>query len=155
MHGPCDGRQQLRGLVLSFFSRHPPLATRERTSQATTMHQFQSHERAAIRRLVKAANFVDLHDAGVLELGHRLGLDAEARERRRIDVAFGANQFERDKSLQPRLTGLIDNTHAASAEFSQNLVPGDDRPAQRFSRSSAGRWFADRRNVAPEGQVRF
>ncbi len=60
----------------------------------------------------------DLHDVGVLEPGHRLGLDAHAEQPCGFRMGTGQDQLEGHHSVQGDLPGTVHDPHAAPAELS-------------------------------------
>jgi hypothetical protein len=70
------------------------------------------------------ADLVNLHDAGVVQPSHRLRLDLEARQLLGAGVAAGQDHLQCDDPIQLRLPGLVDDTHAATAQLAQDLVAG-------------------------------
>ena len=70
------------------------------------------------------ANVIDLGDVGVPQPGDRLGLGLEAYGRLFAGVVAGQNHLQGAETIQADLTGQIDHSHAAAAEFVQNLVAG-------------------------------
>ena len=73
---------------------------------------------------VMVADVIDLGDVGVPQPGDRLGLGLEAQCSRLTGVVAGQNHLEGAETIQADLTGQIDDSHAAAAEFVQNLVAG-------------------------------
>ncbi len=76
---------------------------------------------------------VDLHDAGMLQPGDRLGLGAEPRRRHRAGVRAGQNHLERAWPVQGELPRQVDDAHAAAAQLAAHLV------ASRPQRIESGR----------------
>ena len=91
------------------------------------------------------ADLVDLHDAGVLERRHRRGFFAEALAVHVAGVGPREDHLEGDDAVQCRLAGLVDDPHAAAAEFAQDFESGHDgqdddptlRPRRRVGRGIA------------------
>jgi hypothetical protein len=79
-------------------------------SQAAAVHIFQGKVRAA--RLL--ADLVDLHDVGVMQLGHGLRLAAEAGQLLRPAVRLGQDHLQSDDPAELRVAGLVDDAHAAA-----------------------------------------
>ncbi len=77
------------------------------------------------------ADFVDLNDVRVLELGDRLGLRLEPRHGAGSRDAGRADHLDRHNAVQPRLPGLVDDPHAAAAELPEELVARDLRQGNR------------------------
>ena len=78
------------------------------------------------------ADFVDLHDVA----GAAAGATASASARKRASsagagMAAGQDHLQRDRAVQLDLPGLVDDAHAAAAQFPQNLVSGDRRHSRR------------------------
>jgi hypothetical protein len=75
---------------------------------------------------------VDLHDVGVRQPGHRLGLADQppvAAGARRGDL--GVDQLERDAAVQPRVVGGVHDPHPARAERLEQHEPVDPRRLDR------------------------
>ncbi len=66
------------------------------------------------------ADAEDRHNVGVVQLGRRLGLALETPPLRVIDEYLARQHFEGDVASQRDLLGLIDDAHAAAADFAQN-----------------------------------
>jgi hypothetical protein len=49
-------------------------------------------------------------------------LSAETRQRLRIAPDFVGKKFQRDKAMQPRVFGFVDDAHPAAAEFLDDAV---------------------------------
>jgi hypothetical protein len=74
------------------------------------------------RQAFVVTDFVDGHDVGMLETGRRLGLGAEALNRRRRGHREGHNHLERDDPVQAPLPGLIHDIHTAAAHLLEQFV---------------------------------
>jgi hypothetical protein len=68
------------------------------------------------------ANVVDRDDAGVLELGGRLGLRLEADEEIRGPEQIGMERLQRNMPAEPTIPGEPDLSHAAPTEKRAQLV---------------------------------
>ncbi len=77
------------------------------------------------------ADFKDLHDVGVLQAGDGLDLGAEAGQLVRARLRAGQDHLQRDQPTEAQLARLVDDAHAAPAQFPQQLVTGHGRPARR------------------------
>ena len=92
----------------------------------------------AVRMPARLADLVNLHDVGVLQPRHRLGLDAETGQLTRRGMVAGQHHLERHGALQRLVARFVDNTHAAAAEDGLDRVAGDGRQRQlRWSRREA------------------
>lgn len=113
------------GQDLDHSSRDVRIQRRSRQPlvQAAAVHILQSD----VRQTSVLAHLVHLHDIGVLELRHCLGLREEASQRLRT-VTTVANHLESDQTIKLELAGLVDNSHAALAELAQDLVASNCRP---------------------------
>src|SRR5262249_44111345 len=87
----------------------------------------------AVRRLVLAPRRQRLPAPyGLVE-----GLGGTVRVRG--GVAAGEDHLEGDETVQPQVAGLVDDTHAAPADFAQDLVTGHFRkPRGRMVRRGGG-----------------
>ena len=78
-------------------------------------------------KLTKRVNGADLR---VIEPGSGAGLAREPLEPLVVARVFGRQELERYVPAQLRLAGLVDNAHAAAADFGQNLVAGHIGPGR-------------------------
>ena len=69
----------------------------------------------------------DLDDVRVLELGDGLGLGEEAGGGLGAGVGTGQDHLEGDGAVEPGLAGLVDDAHAAAAQFAHDLIARDRR----------------------------
>ena len=69
----------------------------------------------------------DLDDVGVLELGDGLGLGQEPGGGLGAGVLAGQDHLQGDGAVESDLAGLVDDAHAAAAEFAQDLVARECR----------------------------
>ena len=76
--------------------------------------------------LLRAADFVDDDDAGMLELGDDPGFLFEAHRLRFLEPLGRAHDLDRDLALKGLLHGKIDRRHAAKPEPSHDAVARDD-----------------------------
>ena len=108
------GREVEQQLVLhrtpadAMLQRHP-------------VEKLHHHEDAA----VFFANVVNGADVGMIQRRSRARLAAESLQRSRIARHIVRQKLERDKAPQPRVLGLVDDTHAAAAELFDNAVVRD------------------------------
>ena len=63
-----------------------------------------------------AAELIQRHDAGMVQLGQRLGFAGEAFGERRIVADAGREDFQRDDAVQLLLPRLVNRAHAAFAD---------------------------------------
>ena len=92
-----------------------------RLRQRAALDQLQDQE----RRAGVLAHAVDLHDAGVVQPRHGLGLVPEPREHLGMGQGAGVEHLHRDLALQLGLPGAVDDPHAAPAQDPQDLVTGE------------------------------
>jgi hypothetical protein len=116
VHGPGQRLAELGGLA--GWQR----GAGELPVQAAAGHELQGEVRPA----VGLADLVDLHDVGVLKAGDGLGLGAEAGQFVGAGVGAGQDHLEGDQAVQAEVPGLVDDAHAAPAQFPEELVAGDD-----------------------------
>ncbi len=64
----------------------------------------------------------DLDDVGVLELGDGLGLGEEADGGLAPAWVPGQDHLQGDGAVEPDLSGLVDDAHAAAAQLALDLV---------------------------------
>src|SRR5437868_3424137 len=91
-----------------------------------------------IRSMVDLSNIVNLHDIGMLQPPNRFRLGAETGQLGSAGIVAATQDFERDQTAQSRLSGAIDHTHAASADFclydiARHVGQGDGSLALRRS----------------------
>jgi hypothetical protein len=91
--------------------------------QGAAADVLQRVERSALRR----ADLVDLDDVGVLELGDRLRLGAEADQRFGVGQIARQDHFQGDEPVELDLPGLVDDAHAAAAQLAEDLITANDR----------------------------
>ncbi len=89
LHGPGQGLHQPGGLL-----RRLRRAV-ELTRQRAAVHEFQGE----VGKAARLVDFINLHDVGVLQTRHRLGLDAEAREIVRPGMAARQHHLEAPRSV--------------------------------------------------------
>src|SRR5262245_1853083 len=70
-----------------------------------------------IRQAVVLANLVNLDDVRVLQSSDRAGLLLEALQLFRAGVRSREDHLQRDEPVQALLARLVDDAHAAAAEF--------------------------------------
>ena len=69
------------------------------------------------------SDVMDLHDVGVMHARDDLCLGAKTSEVVRSRLFSREKHFQRDQAIEAALPGLEDNSHAAPAQFVQDLVP--------------------------------
>ena len=67
------------------------------------------------------AGGVDRHDVGVMQLGRRLCLTVEASHRLARQAQAGGQDLERHLAVERDLPRLVDDAHAATADFPDDL----------------------------------
>src|SRR5207253_10514452 len=125
MHGLGQLGDQLRGYTGWLRS------TVELLVEATTINELQRKEGPA----VLFADFIDLHNVGMLEASHRLGFEAEPSQILRTSVGPAQDHFQGHQALEPDLTRLVHDAHAAPPQDTQQLVAAE-------SLAAAGQGFA-------------
>src|SRR5262249_61023500 len=75
-----------------------------------------------VRQSVVLAHFIDLHDAGMLQMGDRFSLGGEAGQLFCSGMRAGENHFQSHHAIEARLPGFIDHTHSAAAELLQYRI---------------------------------
>ena len=88
--------------------------------EAAAVDEFQREE----RQPVLFADFVDLDDVRMLEPGDRLGFDIEAGQLMIARMGAGQHHLERDEAVEPALTCLVNDAHAAPAQLAEDFVAG-------------------------------
>ena len=68
------------------------------------------------------AGLVNLHDVGMKQLGDGFRLGAKPRQPDLTDVRSRQDHLQGDQALQPTVPRLVDDAHAAPAEFFQDVV---------------------------------
>ncbi len=123
VHGP---RQRLHqpGRLLGRQRR-----TVEFLGQTAAVHELQRK----VGMAVVFADLEDLHDVRVLQAGDRFGLGAEAGYLPFAGVFAGQDHLQGHQTVELALPGLVDDAHAAAAQFVQQFVVADvtDFRAQR------------------------
>ncbi len=76
----------------------------------------------------------DLHDVGMCQPRHDLGLGAKTRDMVRPGVVGGENHLERDQSLETQVARLVHNAHSTPAEHLENLIALHDGLARGTGR---------------------
>ncbi len=115
VHGPSQGLDQGGGLA----GRQGCAV--EAVGQTAAVDELEGEEGQA----VLLADLVDLHDVGMLQAGHRLGLGLEAGQGVGAGVVGGEHHFEGDHTAQAGVAGLVDDAHAAAPQLTEDLVTGN------------------------------
>src|SRR5208282_3871392 len=68
---------------------------------------------------------VNSANSGMVQSGCRASFAQEAFEGLAVALIFFGNKFKRDAAAELGVFGLIDDTHAPRAEFSENPIVGD------------------------------
>jgi hypothetical protein len=71
---------------------------------------------------VRRADLVNLHDIGVLQLGDRRRLNLESSQIPASGMSAREDHLQGDHPFQSEVPGLVDHSHAASADLPQYLV---------------------------------
>ena len=87
-------------------------------AERTAVNVFQRKERPAGR----LADFVDLDDIGMLKAGDDFRFRQEAGVFLRPYLRPAQDHFEGDDAVKDFLARLVDDAHAAAADFTQDIV---------------------------------
>ncbi len=68
------------------------------------------------------ADFINRDDARVIEQSHRLGLVLKSPKLGVIGQDAGPDHLESDRPVEGKLAGLVNDAHAAAAQFSAQLI---------------------------------
>ena len=68
------------------------------------------------------ADLEDRHDARMVEVGRRLGLDVEAADVGLVGELAGEDHLQRHRPVEAHLPGLEDDAHAAAGQLADDLV---------------------------------
>ena len=85
--------------------------------QVHPVHELHEEE----EQPVGLTELVERDDAGMIELGQRLGLAGEAFREGRIAADAGREDFEGDDAVERLLPGFVDRPHAALADEAQDF----------------------------------
>ena len=85
---------------------------------------FEQFERE-IGQSARLAHLVDLHDMGMPQPRHRLGLDPEPPELRWVDVPVGPDHLEGNRALQRLLSRLVNHAHSPLTEPLSDHIAGE------------------------------
>src|SRR5262245_368859 len=80
-----------------------------------------------VRPAVVVANVVDVHDVIVPKTGNRLRFKLEPRELLRLGVGAPEEHLQRYQTVESEVPGTKNDSHAATAEYSFDLVAWDLR----------------------------
>ncbi len=83
------------------------------------------------------ADGVDRDDVRMLQARFGAGLAAETCQLFGAGVAARRHHLESDQALQRDFARLVDNAHAAAAEYAENLVTGNCRHRRRHFHGGA------------------
>src|SRR6266849_26402 len=86
--------------------------------QRHAIQEFHGYEGTA----VLLANVVNRADVGMVQCGCGLGFALKTGECLRVTGNLLGQELEGDEAMQPRILGLVDNTHTASAELLDDAV---------------------------------
>lgn len=101
----------------------------EQGGQAAAGAEFQGHVRTTDAAADRAfPNLEHLHDVRMLKPRDRFRFAAEALAVLLAGRRTRQDHFERHQPIQPRLTGLVNDGHAASTDFAQDLIARHFRP---------------------------
>ena len=111
--GDLDGQRQ------QIFAVHR--APVDAVLQRLPIQEFHGDERLA----VLLANIVNRADVGMVQGGGGLRFTLESRQGLRIPGDILRQKFQRHEALQPRVFGLVNDTHASAAELFDDAVVGE------------------------------
>ena len=77
-----------------------------------------------VRSAVGLARLVHANDVWVVDGRNRFGFDQEAVNFRAPGAVLAEHHLDRDRPVQPRLAGLVDDPHPAGRDLFEHLVPG-------------------------------
>ena len=83
---------------------------------------------------------IDLHNVGVLQPRHRLGLAQQSLEGVVAGVFSRQDHLQSHQTIEPDLTGLIDHPHSTSAQLAEDLISGNLRLWFRANGDVRCRW---------------
>src|SRR5713101_1012562 len=86
--------------------------------QRHAIQEFHGYEGTA----VLLANVVNRADVGMVQCGCGLGFALKTGECLRVTGNLLGQELEGDEAMQPRILGLVDNTHTASAQLLDDAV---------------------------------
>jgi len=86
--------------------------------QATALHQLHAKEMVPL----VSPNLIDGNNVGMIKTRRRLGFSMKSCNVSLRSKFPGKDHLQSDKSIQADLACLVNHTHAASAEFTQQLV---------------------------------
>src|SRR5262249_45599044 len=122
VNGP-QSRSQLRADSGNFGRSQRPLPFEAGTKR------FSSQEgHSDIAKAVQLPVVVDFDDVVVANGCHGPGLPGKSLGGNRLRRQVRPDDFEGDFSLQLRVAGPVDHTHAAMAKLGQDLVTGEPAP---------------------------
>ena len=86
--------------------------------EAASLHELQRKKGPTF----VLAGLVNLHDVGMKQLGNGFRLGAKPRQADLTNMCSRQDHLQGDQALQPTVPGLVDDAHAAPAEFFQDVV---------------------------------
>ena len=101
--------------------------SRDPLVEAASLDELERKKRPAF----VLAGLVDLHDVGMKQLGDGFRLGAKPRQAHLADVRSRQDHLQRDQALQPAVPRLVDDAHAAPAEFFQDVVTRNGHALER------------------------
>src|SRR5207245_4127023 len=108
--GFSDGCQKLSRLA---YRKQTPSQHLGQTAPLNKLH-------GEIRLPLGLTDFVDLHDIGMAQFRYRLGFLGKTGHLPGRGMAAGQNHLESYEPLERVLPGLVDNTHAALVQDSED-----------------------------------
>src|SRR5262249_51647195 len=116
VNGAGEGGDELRGLEGGqLVPVHP-------AGEGAALDVLEHHEWLP----VVAADLVDLDDVGMLQASGGFALEFEAHQFVAAGEACAEDHLQRHDTIEADLTSLVDDAHAAAAQFTQNLETSDD-----------------------------
>ena len=135
MHGACHlGNEECRMSNVELAFRllglpicHLEFAARNSLGQVAALDELH----AEVRLAVVDADLVDRHDAGVVEAGGGLRLQAEALHVVSGSELTGEDHFQGNRAVEAHLACFVDDAHAAARNLLQQLVVAKTLPDLR------------------------
>ncbi len=112
LHGARQRLDELGGRPRTRRALADPLV------EAASLHELQRK----IGPAFVLAGLVDLHDVGMKQLGDGFRLGAKPRQAHLTDMRSRQDHLQGDQALQPAVPRLVDDAHAAPAEFFQDVI---------------------------------
>ena len=141
VHGAGEGLDELCPVP----GRQGPVAAH--LFEAGAVHEFQSE----IGQAVVLGDVVNLHDVWMLQARDRLRLGMKGGPLLWAGMSSGQDHLQGHHPFEGRLSGSVDDAHAAASQLSQDFITGESRPRRQLS--GEGRGTRGERRVI-EGLIR-